>query len=131
MVMEETNDESQKNIEVKTDRWLIVLSPLFISVIIYLSYGDIKIPLLCAVLSLFLWGLFQRWFWIVSSFLCGFACLFTLLASIIHFMILGAMTSFIGMIYVFSYFVLLVTKIYKMSKLFLNNILTTKYKVPI
>ena len=46
--------------------------------------------------------LFQRWFWILVFGLGGLAACFAMLASIIHFQILGAVMFFILMVILWS-----------------------------
>jgi len=56
------------------------------------TLAAIALGLLC------LWFLFQRWFWVLALGLASITALFTMLACIIHFQILGA----VGMFFVTS-----------------------------
>lgn len=53
---------------------------------------------------IFLFLLFQRWFWVLVFFFSGLASGFAMLASIFHFQILGALGFFVLMAICFSIF---------------------------
>ena len=58
--------------------------------------NDDKVIIVCLTVASF-WLLFQRWFWVAAFGLAALASGFTMLASIIHFQILGAVGFFILM----------------------------------
>lgn len=60
--------------------------------------NGLHINILIVIFILFFYLIFQRWFWALVFFFCGLGSLFAMIASIIHFQILGALGFFVTMV---------------------------------